>query len=152
MRVSRSSGSVGERGGNDPLYPEFRNPSKDGFPVQIELFSRVPDLIKADKDIHLIPIPTDEDLSSLSAILLEDDYYNYTISQSRVEDGIHYASPDSLICLKAKAFLDLTERKNNGESIDSRNIKKHKSDIFRLATLYSSEESIVVPDSLQMSW
>ena len=91
----------------------------------------------------------DEDLSSLSAILLEDDYYNYTISQSRVEDGIHYASPDSLICLKAKTFLDLTKRKNNGESIDSRNIKKHKSDIFRLATLYSSEESIVVPDSLK---
>jgi len=25
MRKSRSSGSVGERGGNDPLYPENKN-------------------------------------------------------------------------------------------------------------------------------
>ncbi|MEI6900015.1 MAG: hypothetical protein WCL00_09055 [Bacteroidota bacterium] len=29
MRESRSSGSVGERGGNDPLYPEIRNLAKN---------------------------------------------------------------------------------------------------------------------------
>lgn len=33
-----------------------------------------------------------------------------------------------------KAWLDLSERKAAGEDIDSKNIKKHKNDVFRLAT------------------
>ena len=33
---------------------------------------------------------------------------------------------------KIKAWLDLSERRENGEHIDSKNIKKHKNDIMRL--------------------
>ncbi len=40
-----------------------------------------------------------------------------------------------LIPFKAKAWLDLKERKLNGEQVDSKNIKKHKNDVFRLAQL-----------------
>ena len=36
---------------------------------------------------------------------------------------------------EAKAWLDLKERKSNGEQVDSKNIKKHKNDVFRLAQL-----------------
>ena len=80
---------------------------------------------------------------------MDDDYYNYTISNCTLADGINYASSDSLICLKAKAFLDLNERRKAGEAIDSRKIKKHKTDIFRLATLFSEEDSFVVPGTLK---
>lgn len=38
MRESRSSGSVGERGGNDPLYPERLTVSM--FPYLEEKFSK----------------------------------------------------------------------------------------------------------------
>ena len=37
-----------------------------------------------------------------------------------------------LIALKARAWLDLTERATRGEQIDSKTIKKHKNDVFRL--------------------
>ena len=42
----------------------------------IELFSRKPDAILLNEPAHLTPIPVEADLSSLSAILLSDDYYN----------------------------------------------------------------------------
>ncbi|NMB51414.1 MAG: hypothetical protein GX999_03720 [Bacteroidales bacterium] len=107
----------------------FLNPLKKEFPSQVELFSRMPGIIDFHPDIHLTPIPVEDDLSSLSAILLDGDYYNYTISNCTLTNGINYASPDSLICLKAKAFLDLNERRKAGEAIDSRKIKKHKTGI-----------------------
>lgn len=130
-------------------YYRFINPSKKEFPSQIELFSRIPDMLEPDPDIHLTPIPVEGDLSSLSAILLNDDYYNYTISHCTLKDGINFASPDALICLKAKAFLDLNERREAGLNIDSRKIRKHKTDIFRLATLFTEEDSYTVPDILK---
>ena len=109
----------------------------------------MPGIIDFHPDIHLTPIPVEDDLSSLSAILLDGDYYNYTISNCTLTNGINYASPDSLICLKAKAFLDLNERRKAGEAIDSRKIKKHKTDIFRLATLFGENDSFVVPGTLK---
>lgn len=42
-------------------------------------------------------------------------------------------SPTCLIPFKMKAYLDLSMRKKNGEHVDSKNIKKHKNDVFRLA-------------------
>ncbi|MGI6321844.1 MAG: hypothetical protein ACOXZO_00770 [Bacteroidales bacterium] len=127
----------------------FLNPLKKEFPSQVELFSRMPGIIDFHPDIHLTPIPVEDDLSSLSAILLDGDYYNYTISNCTLTNGINCASPDSLICLKAKAFLDLNERRKAGEAIDSRKIKKHKTDIFRLATLFGENNSFVVPGTLK---
>ena len=43
-----------------------------------------------------------------------------------------------LIPFKAKAWLDLKERKLNGDQVDSKNIKKHKNDVFRLAQLITA--------------
>lgn len=45
---------------------------------------------------------------------------------------------DCLIPFKAKAWLDLKERKLNGEQVDSKNIKKHKNDVCRLAQLITA--------------
>ena len=36
-----------------------------------------------------------------------------------------------LIPFKAKAWMDLTDRRAAGEHVDSKNIKKHKNDVFR---------------------
>ena len=47
-----------------------------------------------------------------------------------------------------KAWLDLSERKQNGESIDSKNIRKHKNDIFQLSELITAETLIEVPSSI----
>ncbi len=63
-------------------YYRFMKPANKEYPFQIELFSRVPDLIGIEDDTHLTPIPVDEDLSSLSAILLNDEYYHSILKHS----------------------------------------------------------------------
>jgi hypothetical protein len=72
-----------EKSNDEREYYRFMKPENADFPCQIELFSRTPDVIKLEDDAHLTPIPVDGDLSSLSAILLNDDYYNYMIRHSK---------------------------------------------------------------------
>lgn len=43
-----------------------------------------------------------------------------------------------------KVWLDLNERKSNGEKIDNKNIKKHKNDILRLAANIESDSFVEV--------
>ena len=88
-------------------YYRFMKPASMEFPYQIELFSRNIGLLDFPEDAHITPIPTDDDLSSLSAILMDDGYYNFTIKHSYVEDGVHIANVESLICLKCKAFFGM---------------------------------------------
>jgi hypothetical protein len=129
-------------------YFRFFNPKEDVFPNQIELFSRKPDILQIPEDIKLIHLPVDEDLSSLSAILMNDEYYSFTIEHSTIEDNVHRADIESLIILKAKAFMDLSERKAKGEKIDEKNIRKHKNDIFRLATMLAETDEFMLPDAI----
>lgn len=86
-------------------------PMNIDYPMQIELFSRSLGLIDLPEDAVITPIPTDEDLSSLSAILMDDEYYHFSVDHSTLVDNIHIADVESLICLKSKAFIDLSERK-----------------------------------------
>lgn len=108
----------------------------------------MPDTLELDEDVRLTPVPVDGDITSLSAILMSEEYYRFTIDNSTSEDGIHMAKSIDLIILKAKAFLDLEERKEQGEKIDSRNIKKHKTDVFRLVLLLTYEDKIILTGAL----
>jgi hypothetical protein len=138
-----------EKSEDERKYYRFIQPKTKNFPLQIELFSKIPDLMDLEGEPHLTPIPVDDDLSSLSAILMDDEYYKFTINNSRTEAGVHFAGTEALICLKAKAFLDLTQRKSEGEDVDGRSIRKHKTDIFRLAVLLPSEHQVELPDRIK---
>lgn len=129
---------VKEKSSYDRKYYRFLKPANTKFPKQLELFSRVPDLLDLKEESHLTPIPVDGETPSLSAILLDDDYYNFTIKHSNVEDNVNIANTEALICLKAKAFLDMTKQKAQGKEVDSKNIRKHKTDVFRMASLLTS--------------
>lgn len=135
--------STGER-----KYYRFYEPANKEYPFQLELFARKPDVLDLDEDAHLTPIPIEEDLSSLSAILMDEAYYRLTVENSVVENGLHLAGIETLLCLKAKAFLDLQNRKNKGEKIDERNIRKHKNDVIRLAVMLTGESSSKLPQSI----
>lgn len=117
-----------------PELFRFINP-RNGFPVQIELLSKHPDILGVPTSFHLTPIPVGEDVSSLSAILLDEVYYNQTIENSIIEDGIRIANPLSLLCLKIKAFLNLTEEKKTNPNVRSGDIKKHRDDVFKLLAM-----------------
>ncbi len=112
----------------------FINP-KNGFPVQIELLSKFPDMLGEPTGFHLTPIPVGEEVPSLSAILLDEEYYHHTIDSSIIEDGIRIADPLSLLCLKVKAFLNLTEEKKTNPNVRSGDIKKHRDDVFKLLAM-----------------
>lgn len=130
-------------------YYRFVKPEQEEFPFQIELFSRNPDLIHIDEGIHLTPIPTPDDLSSLSAILLDEEYYGFILEHSSEVNALHRANIESLICLKAKAYLEITERIKTGSKEDSKLLRKHKGDIFRLGAMLREGDQFELPGSIK---
>ena len=116
-------------------FYRFHRPADETFPAMIELFARRPDTLKLPYAAELSPIPVEEDVISLSAILLDDDYFEALQNARRVVDDISLIGETILIPLKARAFLDLSRRKANGEDVDARHIRKHRADVFRLAQL-----------------
>lgn len=113
-------------------FYRFTKPRADGYPVMIELFSRVPDMLRVEIADHLTPIPLSDDVSSLSAILLDSDYYEWTRKGRTKIAGLPVVRPEHLIPLKAKAWLDLTARAAAGQRVDNKDIRKHRNDVFRL--------------------
>jgi len=129
-------------------YYRFDKPGDETYPACIELFSRNPDSIIFTGLGHITPIPIDEDISSLSAILLDDDYYSL-VSEGSVEvDGLPCLKPEYIIVLKAKAWIDLNRRSSNGDKIDSREIKKHKNDVIRLFTVLDPALRVDIPEAI----
>lgn len=126
-------------GGERPVFYRFQHPSDESYPVQIELFSRAPDGLTYVEDATLTPVPTEESVSSLSAILLDDSYYMFLLEGRQQNEALSYISADRLIPLKAKAWIDLSKRKLAGDKIDSRNIRKHRNDVLVLAGLLTGE-------------
>lgn len=112
----------------------------------LELFSRRPDGLHIEASGQLTPIPFDQTVSSLSAILMDDDYYAFVRAGRREQDGVPWVGADRLIPLKASAWLDLTARKQEGELIDSKNIRKHAADIVQLSGVLAEEARIELPE------
>lgn len=133
--------------GNTQFY-RFTSPKSKEYPYMIEIFSRNPEFIKLDKSAVLTPLPIDDEISSLSAILLNESYYELLKSGQIIVDDIPVLNAACLIPFKAKAWLDLRERKSNGEDVDSKNIKKHKNDIFRLAQLLTTNSKQQLGDEI----
>lgn len=125
-----------KREDKEPVTELFRfiNP-KEEFPIQIELLSRYPDILGEPTGFHLTPIPVGEEIPSLSAILLDEEYYHQTIESSIIENNVRIANPLSLMCLKMKAFLNLTNEKETNLSVRSADIKKHRDDVFKLLAM-----------------
>lgn len=122
-----------------PRFYRFLKPKEAGYPAMIELFSR--NNLELPEGIRCTPIPAGDDLSSLSALLLNDDYYHYIQTCRIIKEGCPIVPAHCLIPLKARAYLDLRRRKDEGvEAIDEDDIKKHRNDVFRLfPTLIPSE-------------
>ena len=74
-------------------------------------------------------------MSSLSAILLDHEYYEFILDNRTVVNDVPIVTADCLIPLKARAWLEMSERKKRGEQIDQRDINKHRNDVFRLFQL-----------------
>jgi hypothetical protein len=131
-------------GTGKPVFYRFQKPANERFPAMLELFCRAPDGINLAAGSQLTPIPIDEAVASLSAILLEDEYYDFILAGRKEADGLSWVGEDRLIPLKASAWLDLGERQAKGEPVDSKNIRKHANDVLRLSQLLAPDVRIDV--------
>ncbi len=115
-----------------PQYELYRFvEGKPGYPEMIELLSRHPNILGEPKGLVIEPLPIGDDVSSLSAIIMDEDFYHFTIEHSRLTDGIRHADSAALIALKTRAYLNLLHDKANGIHVNTKDIKKHRSDVLK---------------------
>lgn len=122
-----------QSGSENQQFYRFSKPKVSGFPAMVELFSRKPDDLILRKENGLVPLYIEDSIASLSAILLNDSYYNLLRIGSRVVDGCSVLGLEFVILFKIKAWLDLKEKTQLQFKVDSKTVLKHKNDIFRLA-------------------
>ena len=121
--------------GEAPKYELYRFVNgKPGYPEMIELLSRHPE-------------PVDEETSSLSAIIMDDDFYHFTIDHSKLTNGLRHADSAALIALKSRAYLNLLQDKANGKHVNSKDIKKHRSDVLKNVVIMEDSQ-ITAPEPI----
>ena len=136
-----------ERSETRPSFYRFKTPRDARHPFMIELFCH--NFLPIPEGYHLTPIPAGEDISSLSAILLGDDYFGYIVDSRIMINGVPTVPVQCLIPLKARAYLDLLARKAGGEQIDRSKITKHRNDVFRLYRTLVPDARFVLPIQLR---
>lgn len=127
---------------DSPKYYRFSNPQKEEFPKIIEIFAHNESNLDLFRGQYIIPIQNDS-FVRISAILLDDDYFKI-IRECATKSLEDYSvlNPIGIICLKGKAFRELTERKE-----DSKKIKKHRSDIIKMVQLLNSNDQYLLTET-----
>ena len=138
-----------ERNSGTKEFYRFHRPTNQSFPFMIELFSRRPGGLELPEDTRWTRIPVDEDVISLSAILLDEVYYAALQETKKNVAGVTIIDEALLIPFKARAVLNLRERSEAGEKVDRKNINKHRNDVFRLVRLLSPDASFKLPKPIR---
>lgn len=128
-----------QKSSGKPQFYRFSKPKDPAFPAMLELFART-DINLRDGGSGLMPIHIDDEVSSLSAILLDEEYYKLLMENRVSAGGVAVLSVEGLIPFKAKAWLDLSAKRADGKAVDEKSVKKHRNDVCRLATLLAGNE------------
>jgi hypothetical protein len=148
--VHLASYQTAQRSTGEKAFYRFSKPTNKEYPFMLELFARKPFPLEPEKGYTITPISTGDDASSLSAILMDEGYYGLVMSMKTRNNPIEIPiiPAAALIPLKAKAWIDLTDRKKRGEPVDEKDIKKHRNDVFRLTGTLTEEKRISLPDDV----
>ncbi len=133
---------VRQRGEGAACLYRFAKPSDPAFPVMLEFFAREPGHVPLAEGAHLTPVPFEQHVESLSAILLDEDYYGFLHAHTRLLAGVRAVTEPALIALKARAWLDLTARAAASGLVDGKHLGKHRNDVLRLSQLLSPDDRI----------
>lgn len=133
--------------GNSVLY-RFEQPNRDYFPYMIELLSEKVEYFNSVDQVAL-PMVIDDQIVSLSAIIMNQEYYDFLMNNRTELDGIILADERVLIPLKINAYRDLSMKKSKGEPVKGDNIKKHRNDVLRLTMLLTNRALDHVPDRIK---
>lgn len=127
----------------------FAKPRNPAFPYMLEFFSREPGHLPLAADTVLTPVPFEQEVQSLSAILLDADYYAFLHAHTQQLGGVHVVTEQALIPLKVRAWLDLVERKAaDPQAVDSKHIAKHRNDVLRLTQLLAEDARLNAPPAI----
>ncbi len=130
-------------------FYRFAKPSDAAFPAMLEFFAREPGHLPLAAGSHLTPVPFEQEVQSLSAILLDGDYYAFLHAHAVELAGVNVVTEKALIPLKARAWLDLSARKAaDASAVDGKHITKHRNDVLRLVQLLAEGEHVQVPVSI----
>ena len=138
-----------ERSDGRREFYRFHRPTDRSFPFMIELFARHPVNLDLPEGALYTRVPVDEDIVSLSAILLDDAYFEALQAAKRQVDGVTIVDETLLIPFKARAVLDLTARSEEGANVDRRDIRKHRNDVFRLVQLLPQDARVTLPEPVR---
>ena len=138
-----------EKDSNNHQFYRFSKPTDSSFPSMIELFSKTPHYFERNSYFKFTSIHIDESVVSLSAILLDDEYYELLVNGKTLIDGYSLINIETVILFKIRAWLDYKLQKENGVELDSRKINKHKNDIFRLITHVSQTKRFELSDKVK---
>lgn len=136
------------RSSGKPEFYRFVEPGAAGYPYMIEIFARPGNHVSVSYEGHLAPLPLGEELSSLSAILLNDAYYNFILEGRTMKDDLSVVDAAHLIPMKMKAWIDLSAQKEAGVHVNSRDIRKHIRDVFHLFALIHDDAIIDTPNEV----
>lgn len=137
------------RNSGKPEFYRFVNPKQPEYPVMIELFARPGNNVNLSATGHLTPLHIDDDISSLSAILLNEAYYRFLLNGKTSADGVSVLDAEHLVPMKMKAWLDLTEKSMQGIHVNERDLRKHRQDVFRLYPLIREDILIPTPEEVR---
>lgn len=147
--INKGEYKYGWKNSEKAQFFRFSEPKTNGFPKMIELFSKNPGYHLQNPESVVTPLHISDEISSLSAIMLNQEYYELMLQRKIVLDGVSILDADCLIPFKMKAWLDLREKKQQGKHVNSDDIKKHYRDVFRLMRIIPVGDKYEVSEGIK---
>ena len=129
-------------------FYRFHKPANDEFPAMVELLSRRDGALKLPAHIKITRIPVEENVVSLSAILLDETYYSELTKAKYQIKGVTIIDQKLLIPFKALAYLNLSGEDGTRKR-EVRDIEKHLYDALNLAQLLPRNSKIDIPEKMK---
>jgi len=119
------------------------------YPKQIELLTGT-DNLEIPEDVHVVHLSLEDEIYSLSAILMHPEYYGLVVKHRSVSRlGLPVVDMEVLPLLKMKAHLNLLKDMQEGRFVSDHDKSKHRNDVFQLATLLPDVSRIELSEELK---
>lgn len=128
-----------------PHYYRFLDPKDASFPAKIELLSH--SLLELP-GLRYTPLVLERD-ESMSAMVLDEELYQYALIHCDVRHGFKCLKPEALMVFKIAAYLNLmAEYAETGDARRRNDALKHRNDVFRVLEHMSPSVRAELPDTL----
>lgn len=119
------------------------------FPKQIELLTGI-DNLEIPDDVRVVHLSLEDEVYSLSAILMHSEYYGLVMKHRSVSQlGLPVVNMEILPLLKMKAYLNLLKDVQEGRFIAEHDRTKHRNDVFQLAVLLPASSRVVLSEAVK---